>query len=476
MIDEHTAPDARRAWLQAMRTGQAMHARGQLRQAARAFRAAAALQPARMEGWANLGGALLDLDRPQQAVQVLEHARTLAPREPAVLLNLGRAYYLLGRDDAALAACQAALELSPDAGSCNRLGVILRGSWRLAEAEAAFRAALAQDDEHPLARVNLATLLMLMGRQGEAGPLLAAALGGLLPEVARREAERARLVLDEWQRLEPVLRQAFAHEDFEPLVAALDATPAALTAPDPVIDPLMTALAGSASARAAPAPADAWTVPPDWPLIEAHFALHRGDALHECRRTLSRQDDAGAAAADPALARYAQAIRWRRAGGLAALQARHPEAALRYCHWLILHGLDDAKYAPGLFKLQQNRIPASMDNPFASPDCVAGTIRRCYRDLLPALTHADARAALNYMLILATHCFTDGNGRVARFLLNHELERQGLPPVLFADASAGAWSAALRASRETRELGPLREQIRAARDFTRDYVASLTET
>jgi len=476
MTDEDTAPDARRAWLQAMRTGQTMHARGQLQQAARAFRAAAALQPARMEGWANLGGALLDLDRPQEAVQVLEHAHTLAPREPAVLLNLGRAYYLLGRDDAALAACQAALELSPDAESCNRLGVILRGTWRLAEAEAAFRAALAQDGEHPRARVNLATLLMLMGRQREAGPLLAAALGDPLPEDARREAERARLMLDEWQRLDAVLRQAFAHADFEPLIAALDATPAALTAPDPVIDPLMTALAGSASGRAAAAPADTWTVPPDWPLIEAHFALHRGDALHECQRTLSRQEDAGAAAADPALARYAQAIRWRRAGGLAALQARHPEAALRYCHWLILHGLDDAKYAPGLFKLQLNRIPASMDHRFAAPECVAGTIRHCYRELLPALTDADARAALNYMLVLATHCFADGNGRVARFLLNHELERQGLPPVLFADAATAAWNEALRASREARELGPLREQIRSAQDFTRRYVAALAAT
>jgi hypothetical protein len=46
----------------------------------------------------------------------------------------------------------------------------------LAEAETAFRMALQWDAGHPLAQVNLATLMMLMGRQGEARPMLTAAL------------------------------------------------------------------------------------------------------------------------------------------------------------------------------------------------------------------------------------------------------------------------------------------------------------
>ena len=242
-----TGNDTHRAWLQAMQAGQALYARGQTAQAERAFLQATALQPARMEGWANLGGTLLDLDRPAEACEALERARALAPTLPAVLLNLGRCYYLLGRTSEALAACRAATALAPSADAFNKLGVILRASWKLDEAEAAFRAALTHDGGHPLAQVNLATLLMLMGRQADARPLLAAAQARPLPPEARHEAVRAALLLDEWERLDPVLQRAFGRASFDELIAALDDTPPALMQIDPVVGPFMARLAHSAS-------------------------------------------------------------------------------------------------------------------------------------------------------------------------------------------------------------------------------------
>ena len=377
-----TAHNAHRAWLQTMQAGQTLYARGQLAQAEQAFRQAAGLQPARMEGWANLGGALLDLARPAEAREALERARVLAPNVPAVLMNLGRCYYLLGLTSEALAACQAATELAPSADAFNKLGVILRANWQLGEAEAAFRAALARDGGHPLAQVNLATLLMLMGRQAEAGPLLAAAQARPLPEKARREAVRATLLLDEWARLDPVLQRAFTSARFDKLIAALEDTPPALLQVDPVVGPFMEDLAQSAARQPTATGAQTWPLPDDWPWIEAHFSLHCGDSVEKCLATLAQ---ARAGTADRALTQYADAVRWRRTDGLAHLLARHPETALRYCHWQILHGVDDARYSPGHFKLQPNRVAANAAEPRAEPECVVATIRHCLGDLLPLL-------------------------------------------------------------------------------------------
>jgi tetratricopeptide (TPR) repeat protein len=465
-----TGNDTHRAWLQAMQAGQALYARGQTAQAERAFRQATVLQPARMEGWANLGGTLLDLDRPAEACKALERARALAPALPAVLLNLGRCYYLLGRGDEALEACGTAVELAPNADSYNKLGVILRSTWRLAEAEAAFRAALEQDGQHPLAQVNLATLLMLMGRQADARPLLAAAQARPLPPEARHEAVRAGLLLDEWERLDPVLQRAFAHAEFEQLIAALGDTPPALLQIDPVVGPFMEELAQSAARQPTATQAKTWPVPEEWPWIEAHFSLHRGDSVEQCLATLAQ---ARAGTADRALTQYADAVRWRRAGGLALLLARHPETALRYCHWQILRGLDDAKYSPGHFKLQPNRVASNAAEPRAEPECVVATIRHCLGDLLPPVAGAEARAALTFMLVVKSHCFIDGNGRIGRLLVNFELERQGHAPVIFPAAMNKALRGAYREIYQSRDLAPLIAQIDDARTFTRRFIGEL---
>jgi Fic family protein len=58
------------------------------------------------------------------------------------------------------------------------------------------------------------------------------------------------------------------------------------------------------------------------------------------------------------------------------------------------------------------------------PDLVSGTLRRGF-DLGRELTSPFARAAYLMFLVAEVHPFSDGNGRIARVMMNAELEAAG---------------------------------------------------
>jgi Flp pilus assembly protein TadD len=465
--------DGNKDWLAAMQTGQKWAASGNLQRAERKFRLATRLSPARMEGWANLGAILLQQGTHLEAVQVLQRARMLAPGSAVVHLNLAHAHYLAGQDIEALAACHEAIAISPTPDALNKLGVILRSSWRFAEAEGAFRDALARDGGHPHALVNLATLLMLRARFPEARQALAAAANRILPEDARKELRRASLLLAEWERIDPVIRAAFPAAGLDEVMHALGMTPSELLDPDPVVTLFLQAMNKVSEGIGQTSPR-IWPVPDDWPWIEAHFSLHRGDTV-ESYLTARKGGESIHATGSNELSQYADAVRLRRNGIFNADLACRPDAALRYIHWLLLHGQDDAKYCPGHFKLQPNRVKGNSAEARAEPEHVVGTIRHFFLDLMPAVEAAEVRAISIYMMLSKVHCFIDGNGRVARFLINQELESKGCSPILFPGALNERWIGAQRKIYRTRDIRPLIEEIHEAQSFTEGFLSDLED-
>lgn len=92
---------------------------------------------------------------------------------------------------------------------------------------------------------------------------------------------------------------------------------------------------------------------------------------------------------------------------------------LKRRHAVILEGRPDK--SPGQFKMQNNQAGSTL---FVSPDLVLGTLRQGF-GMYQALDVPFARALFIMFLIAEVHPFVDGNGRIARVMMNAELISEG---------------------------------------------------
>jgi predicted TPR repeat methyltransferase len=102
-------------------------------------------------------------------VPLLEQAAAARPRDPAMLVALGRALHAAGESEAALEPYRRALDIEPDDGkACMHLGVALLDLGRAAQAEKLLRTAARVDPERPERHFYLANGLAELGREEEA--------------------------------------------------------------------------------------------------------------------------------------------------------------------------------------------------------------------------------------------------------------------------------------------------------------------
>lgn len=107
---------------------------------------------------------------------------------------------------------------------------------------------------------------------------------------------------------------------------------------------------------------------------------------------------------------------------LAQLRARHADQMA-----------ERPEVSPGEFKVQANRAG---NTEFVAPRLVRGTLIEGSR-ILPSVPAGTARALLAMFLVSEVHPFTDGNGRLARLVMNAELSVVGacriIIPTLFRE-------------------------------------------
>ena len=102
---------------------------------------------------------------------------------------------------------------------------------------------------------------------------------------------------------------------------------------------------------------------------------------------------------------------------------------------------------PGIFKTRNNRAG---NTEFVDWQLVEGTLIRGF-EMFRVLNHPFKRAAFMLFLVSEVHPFDDGNGRLARIMMNAELVAYGqvriMIPTVFRDDYLGALRGLTRRSR-----------------------------
>jgi tetratricopeptide (TPR) repeat protein len=143
----------------------AAHRAGQVAEAERLYRGVLALEPAQPAALSNLGAALLQLGRPEAALQALDAALAVRPAHVATLGNRAGALRALGRLDEALDAARQATAVDPGyVEGLNTEGLLLAELGRPEAAVAPLEAALALSPDHPAAWNNHGLALSRLSR------------------------------------------------------------------------------------------------------------------------------------------------------------------------------------------------------------------------------------------------------------------------------------------------------------------------
>jgi fido (protein-threonine AMPylation protein) len=139
---------------------------------------------------------------------------------------------------------------------------------------------------------------------------------------------------------------------------------------------------------------------------------------------------------------------------------------LKSRHRVLLEGRPDKQ--PGVFKEEANRVGNVQ---FVAPALVKGTLREgfaCYR----RLTYPFARAVFQMFLISEVHPFNDGNGRIARVMMNAELVAASEHRVIVPQVYRNNYLMALRAL----TVNGRADALISALDFAQRYTAAVDFT
>jgi hypothetical protein len=135
-------------------------------------------------------------------------------------------------------------------------------------------------------------------------------------------------------------------------------------------------------------------------------------------------------------------------------------ALLRRRHAAILEGRPEMR--PGEFKTEVNRAGQTV---FVDPALVRGTLRQGF-EVFRALPEPFQLAAFMLFLVSEVHPFDDGNGRLARAMMNAELVAGSQRRILIPTAYREDYLLALRALSRHRRPEPLLRMLDYAQRFT----------
>lgn len=147
------------------------------------------------------------------------------------------------------------------------------------------------------------------------------------------------------------------------------------------------------------------------------------------------------------------------------------EWEIKNLHGLILKGIDDV-YA-GRYRDQQVYIAGAEHvppEPFLIKEKMEDLIT--WHDSVAKSLHPIERAAMLQIFFVGIHPFIDGNGRTSRLLLNLDLMKAGLPPLIKVENCLSYYEALDKAHIKS-EYGDFIELVKSAVDNTLNWYLSV---
>jgi hypothetical protein len=138
-------------------------------------------------------------------------------------------------------------------------------------------------------------------------------------------------------------------------------------------------------------------------------------------------------------------------------------AILNSRHAQVMEGRPEV--GPGRFKTEANRAGSTF---FVAPDLVPGTLAKGF-EIYRGLTAPLDRAIFMMFLISEVHPFTDGNGRLARIMMNAELVAAGESRIVVPTVYRNNYLMALKALSQNANTGAMVRTL----DFAQRYTAAV---
>jgi hypothetical protein len=139
---------------------------------------------------------------------------------------------------------------------------------------------------------------------------------------------------------------------------------------------------------------------------------------------------------------------------------------LRERHASIMEGRPEKR--PGEFKTETNRAGLTV---FVAPELVRGTLRQGW-EMLRSLRNPFKRAVFMMFMVAEVHPFDDGNGRIARVMMNGELVAGGQRRIFIPTSYRDDYLLALRAISRRGNTSPLLKML----DFAQAFSAAIDFT
>ena len=142
------------------------------------------------------------------------------------------------------------------------------------------------------------------------------------------------------------------------------------------------------------------------------------------------------------------------------INSRTLETLLMARHASVVEGRPDTR--PGAFKRAANQAGLAV---FVAPDLVTGTLAQGF-GLYRSLETPFHRAVFMMFLIAEVHSFADGNGRVARIMMNAELAAAGEERIIVPTVYRANYLSAVKALSQTGRPEPLIRMLDYAQRWT----------